>query len=243
MSDIDRSQHPPYIFPDYKSSRLRGPTKPQVDLGKIYAGHPGSDAIESSASLLGRFTKAALDHDLTRNAQQGGEPIGERIVISGRVLDERGKPVPGALIEIWQANSSGRYAHKVDQHDAPLDPNFLGAGRCITDRDGGYRFYTIKPGAYPWQNHPNAWRPQHIHFSVVGDSIVSRLITQMYFPGDPLLVLDPIFKAVPAAAGIRLISHFDLSVTEPDFALGYRFDIVVAGSNATPQDDHKENTQ
>jgi protocatechuate 3,4-dioxygenase beta subunit len=243
MTTIDRSQHPPYTYPDYKSSLSRGPDKPQVELGKIYAAHSSGVAIESLASLLNRFTVAELDHDLTRNACQGGEPIGERIVVSGRVLDERGKPVAGALVEIWQANSSGLYAHEVDDHAAPLDPNFQGAGRCITDREGRYRFYTIKPAAYPWKNHPNAWRPQHIHFSVLGDSIASRLITQMYFPGDPLLELDPIFKAVPAAAGTRLISHFDLGITEPDFALGYHFDIVIAGLYATPKDDHEGDSQ
>ena len=143
------------------------------------------------------------------------------------------------MIEIWQANSAGRYVHKADQHDAPVDPNFSGAGRLITDRDGRYRFYSIRPGAYPWGNHANAWRPSHIHFSVMGENIATRLVTQMYFPGDPLLDLDPIFKAVPKQARERLISHLDLSITEPDFALGYHFDIVVRGSRATPHSTGK----
>ncbi len=242
MSGIDSSQHPPFIFPAYQSSVLRGPTRPLFDLGAFHAAQSGA-ALEARASLAGRFRLGELDHDMTRNARQGGEPLGERIVVSGRVLDERGNSVSGALIEIWQANSSGRYAHKADDHDAPIDPNFLGAGRCITGPEGRYRFYTIKPGAYPWKNHHNAWRPQHIHFSVIGSSIVCRLATQMYFPGDPLLDLDPIFKAVPAPARDRLIAHFDLGVTQPDFALGYHFDIVVAGSSATPQDDHRGGDQ
>ena len=236
MSGMDRVQHPPFTFPEYKSSISRGPTKLQVDLGQLYERQPASVALERLYSLADRFSAGELDHDLTRNARQGGETIGERIVVSGRVLDEGGNPVPSALIEVWQANASGRYVHKIDRHDAPLDPNFLGAGRCVTDREGRYRFYTIKPGAYPWKNHANAWRPSHIHFSVIGDSIVSRLVTQMYFPGDPLLDHDPIFGAVPVSSRAGLISHFDLGVTEPDFAMGYHFDIVLAGSRATLRD-------
>ncbi len=237
MSGKRQSAHPPYTYRDYKSSVLRGPARNPIDLGGLEAKQSSGAGVESRASLAGRFRPGELDHDLTRNARRGGEPLGERIVVSGRVLDESGSPVPDALIEIWQANAGGRYLHKADDHDAPIDPNFLGAGRSVTDRDGRYRFLTIQPGAYPWKNHHNAWRPRHIHFSVIGNSVMSRLVTQMYFPGDPLLDLDPIFHAVPAAARGRLIAHFDLGLTQPEFALGYHFDIVVAGSGATPRDD------
>jgi len=178
----------------------------------------------------------SLDHDLTRNGRVNGEPLGERIVVTGRVLDENGQSLPNTLIEVWQANAAGRYIHKKDQHDAPVDPNFLGAGRCMTDDQGRYRFYTIRPGAYPWGNHPNAWRPNHIHFSLFGPTIATRLITQMYFPGDPLLAFDPIFESVPEAARGRLISEFSLDVTEEGFALGYVFDIVLRGTQATPME-------
>jgi protocatechuate 3,4-dioxygenase, beta subunit len=159
--------------------------------------------------------------------------LGERIVVTGRVLDEDGRPHANTLIEIWQANAAGRYIHKVDQHKAPLDPNFLGAGRCMTDDDGRYRFMTIKPGAYPWGNHANAWRPAHIHFSLFGDYFASRLVTQMYFPGDPLFAFDPMYQGVPEHARHLMVSKFSLDVTEPDFALGYVFDIVLRGPQAT----------
>ncbi len=237
MAIIDRSQHPPSIYPDYKSSLLRGPTQAEIDLVDLYKGKKNAPALETAGSLLNQFTADELERDLTRSASQGGEPLGERIIVSGRVTDQWGKPVRGALIEIWQANASGRYAHKVDDRTAPLDPNFQGAGRCITDNDGAYRFVTVKPGAYPWKNHPNAWRPQHIHFSVIGDAVCSRLITQMYFPGDPLLEYDPIFQSVPKQSAPLLVAGFDLSITEPDNALGYGFDIVLAGANATPADE------
>ena len=162
---------------------------------------------------------------------------GRHITIEGTVRDGAGAVVPDALIEIWQANAAGRYAHRVDQHAAPLDPNFAGAGRAITDAEGRYRFLTIKPGAYPWLNHANAWRPAHIHFSLWGPSFLTRLVTQMYFPGDPLLALDPIYNSVPDPRGReRLISRFDLSLTQPEYALGYRFDIVVRGRHATPME-------
>jgi len=154
----------------------------------------------------------------------------------GRVLDERARPVANTLVEIWQANAAGRYVHKTDQHDAPLDPNFLGAGRCLTDAQGRYRFLSIKPGAYPWGNHDNAWRPNHIHFSLFGEYFASRLITQMYFPGDPLLAYDPMFQGVPAAARDRLVANFKLDVTQPGYALGYEFDIVLRGANETPRE-------
>ena len=163
-----------------------------------------------------------------------GEELGERIIVTGRVIDSDGRGVPDTLIEIWQANAAGRYAHRVDDHPAPLDPNFDGAGRCLTDSDGRYRFVTIKPGAYPWKNHLNAWRPAHIHFSLFGRAFTQRLITQMYFPGDPLFAQDPIFNSVPdPQARERLIARFDLGVTEPDWALGFVWDIVLRGRDST----------
>ena len=172
---------------------------------------------------------------MTRNAGGEGEAIGERMVVTGRLLDRNGEPVPRALIEIWQANSTGRYVHKSDQHDAPLDPNFLGLGRCLTDDDGAYRFLTIRPGAYPWGNHENAWRPAHIHFSVLGPSFMNRLVTQMYFPGDPLHELDPILNSIPSQeARSLLVARYAHDVTEPAWALGYRFDIALGGPQATP---------
>ena len=175
------------------------------------------------------------DSDLTR--QHGGEPLGERIIVQGRVLDEDGRPIPQTLVEVWQANAAGRYAHRVDDHPAPLDPNFSGAGRTVTDDEGRYRFVTIRPGAYPWRNHPNAWRPAHIHFSLFGTGFLSRLITQMYFPGDPLMPIDPVLNSIPnASARQRLVSKFDINVTEPEWALGFTFDIVLRGSNATPME-------
>jgi protocatechuate 3,4-dioxygenase beta subunit len=168
----------------------------------------------------------------------GKEAQGERIIVAGQLRDEDGRPVAGSMLEIWQANAAGRYNHARDQHDAPLDPNFSGTGRVFTDAEGRYRFTTIKPGAYPWGNHANAWRPNHIHFSLFGPGYATRLITQMYFPGDPLLALDPIFLATPApAARARLVSEFDLSITQPNWALGYRFDIVLRGRLATPMED------
>jgi protocatechuate 3,4-dioxygenase beta subunit len=169
------------------------------------------------------------------STENGRAAMGERIIVAGRVTDEEGSPVAGAAIELWQANAAGRYHHERDTHDAPLDPSFRGVGRVFTDERGGYRFTTIKPGAYPWKNHPNAWRPQHIHFSLFGAAWGSRLVTQMYFPGDPLLALDPIYQSIPdAAAKQRLVSTFDLDLTAPEWALGYRFDIVLRGPRATP---------
>jgi protocatechuate 3,4-dioxygenase, beta subunit len=162
-------------------------------------------------------------------------------VVTGRVLDGDGRPLPHTLLEVWQANAGGRYAHEVDQHPAPLDPNFSGAGRCLTDADGGYRFVTVKPGAYPWRNHHNAWRPAHIHFSLFGRAFTQRLVTQMYFPGDPLFAHDPIFNSVPdEAARQRMIARFDLDATVPEWALGYRFDIVLRGRDATPLDEEDD---
>jgi len=225
----DWATQPPYIYPDYRSTPLRGPTRPLLPIRTSLA--------NLGAPVYGHEEIGELDHDLTRNARRNGEPLGERIIVTGQVLDDRGRPVPGTLLEIWQANAAGRYIHKVDQHEAPLDPNFLGAGRCLTDDEGRYRFLTIKPGAYPWGNHPNAWRPNHIHFSLFGQSFASRLVTQMYFPGDPLLAHDPIFHSAPVDVRDRLVSAFKLDVTEPGFALGYVFDIVLRGDAATPMEE------
>lgn len=222
----DWSTQPPYIYPDYKSTVLRGPTKPLIPIAHSLS--------ELTGPVYGHDSIGELDSDLTRNGRKDAEPLGERIVVTGRVLDEDGRAVPDTLIEIWQANAAGRYVHIVDQHDAPLDPNFFGGGRCVTDAEGRYRFYTIRPGAYPWGNHDNAWRPNHIHFSLFGPAFATRLVTQMYFPGDPLLDLDPIFQSTPVAARDLLISRFDIGVTEPGFALGYVFDFVLRGRGATP---------
>jgi protocatechuate 3,4-dioxygenase, beta subunit len=213
---------PPLLYPDYRSTRLRAPSRPLVPLP------PGE--VELSGPVFGDERVGELDHDLTR--QGDGEPLGERIVVHGRVVDLSGRPVRSSLVEVWQANAAGRYAHEVDRHPAPLDPSFAGAGRCLTDSDGRYRFVTVKPGAYPWGNHENAWRPAHIHFSLFGRAFVDRLVTQMYFPGDPLFEYDPIFNSVrDPAARESLVSRFDLEATVPDWALAYRFDIVLG---ATP---------
>jgi protocatechuate 3,4-dioxygenase beta subunit len=190
---------------------------------------------ELTGPVYGQHEIQPLDNNLTKNSMKTAEPLGERIIVTGRVLDDLGKPIPNALLEIWQANAAGRYMHKVDQHAAPLDPNFYGAGRTITDEDGEYRFTTIRPGAYPWGNHYNAWRPAHIHFSVCGINFLQRLVTQMYFPGDPLMELDPIYNGIPDdGAKKRLVSTYDHGVTTPEWALGFRFDIVVCGPNQTP---------
>jgi protocatechuate 3,4-dioxygenase beta subunit len=193
---------------------------------------------EVSGPLLGEGRVGAGEHDLT--VQHGGAPLGERIVVTGRVLDGGGRPVRGTLVEVWQANAAGRYRHDGDRHRAPLDPNFSGAGRCVTDDQGRWRFVTVRPGAYPWRNHANAWRPAHIHFSVFGRSFVQRLVTQLYFPGDPLLALDPILGSVPEAARERLVARLDLEVTVPEWALGYRWDIVLGGGGATPLEDQED---
>ena len=216
---------PPSFFPDYVGTRLRAPKQPLVIMPHTMS--------ELTGPIYGHESVRPTDSDLT--VQHAGPPLGERIIVSGRVTDEDGRPVPNALIEIWQANAAGRYVHIVDQHPAPLDPNFSGAGRVATDADGRYRFTTIKPGAYPWKNHPNAWRPAHIHLSLFGPSFLTRLITQMYFPGDPLFPFDPIFNAVTdEKARNLLISVFDLETTKPEWALGFRFDIVLRGRSATP---------
>jgi protocatechuate 3,4-dioxygenase beta subunit len=203
---------PPYAVPEYGSTALRAPSQPLVRLPH--------GPIETSGPV---FADVPVEADLTR---QG--PLGERINVVGRLLDGDGRPIAGQLVEIWQANAAGRYAHPEDRHPAPLDPNFTGAGRCVTGPDGSWAFVTIKPGAYPWGNHPNAWRPAHIHFSVFGRSFTERLVTQMYFPGDPLLAHDPILNAVrDPRARERLVASFDWDATEEAWALGYRFDIVV----------------
>jgi protocatechuate 3,4-dioxygenase, beta subunit len=216
---------PPYDFAPYASTHKRAPRNPPIriahTLSEITGPRPGTELAPPK------------DVDLTHH--EGGEALGERIIVSGRVLDEDGRAIANALIEIWQANAAGRYAHDIDKHDAPLDRHFTGVGRVATDSDGVYRFTTIKPGAYPWKNHHNAWRPQHIHFGLFGPGFATRLITQMYFPGDPLLKLDPIFQSVPdAAARERLICSFDIATTVPEWALGYRFDVVLRGREATP---------
>lgn len=222
----DWNVQPPYLHEDYKSTIYRAPSQPLVLLK--------SGLAEKGGPVFGDRHIGPLDNDLTKNAVKNGEPLGERIVVHGKVTNQFGHPIKNTIIEIWQANAAGRYIHKVDQHDAPLDPNFLGAGRTITDNEGNYVFRTIKPGAYPWGNHPNAWRPNHIHFSLFGANITTRLVTQMYFPGDPLLQYDPIFLGVPQSGRDLLISNFELALTEPNFALGYRFDIVLRGDKATP---------
>ncbi len=217
---------PPYDVPEYASTAKRAPHQPLVLLPE--------ELMDPLGPLFGESPIRESDADLTR--QHLGEPLGERINVSGRLLGPDGDPIAEQLIEIWQCNAAGRYAHEVDRHPAPLDPNFTGAGRCLTGPDGSYRFVTIRPGAYPWANHPNAWRPAHIHFSVFGRSFYERLITQMYFPFDPLLPYDPIFNSVrDQAARRRLVSSFDWDSTQEGWALGYRFDIVLAGRLATPQ--------
>ena len=222
------STDPQINWPDYRSTRARAPKQPLVPLPESFRDLDGP--------VFGAATVSDSDADLTR--QGDDEPLGERIVVTGRVTDEEGRPVPDALVEVWQTNAAGRYRHDVDRHPAPLDPNFYGAGRCLTDGDGRYRFITVKPGAYPWENHENAWRPAHIHFSLFGRSFAQRLVTQMYFPSDPLLEYDPIFHAVrePRAREL-LIARFDLETTQPGWALGYVWDIVLGpGSGATPLD-------
>ena len=211
-------------FDPYRSSILRHPTKnPRL---------VDPETIELVSPAFGQRDVAPIESDLT--LQHSGEPLGQRIVVAGRVLDGWGLPVRHQLVEIWQANAGGRYIHQRDQHPAPLDPNFTGAGRCITDDDGAYRFTTIKPGAYPWRNHANAWRPAHIHFSLFGNAFTQRIVTQMYFPGDPLFALDPIYQSIPEqSARDRLVSDYDHELTSPEWALGYRWDIVLTGPQAT----------
>ena len=214
-------------FTPYRSAVLRHPAR---DLR--YADPEGAELV---APVFGRSDVDPLESDLT--IQGAGEPIGERIMVRGRVLDGDGRPVRRQLVEIWQANAAGRYVHQRDQHPAPLDPNFTGAGRCLTDDAGWYSFTTIKPGPYPWHNHHNAWRPAHIHFSLFGTGFTQRMITQMYFPGDPLMAIDPILQSIADPRGReRLVARFDIDTTQPEWALGYRWDIVLRGRDATPME-------
>jgi len=221
----DPGTQPNHLHPPYASSAKRAPSQPSVYLVPTLSEVTGP-AFHSSSVNPKAF-------DLTR--QHPGEPIGERIIVSGRVLGENGRPVPHTLVEVWQANAAGRYFHNVDQHHAPLDPNFTGTGHTLTDADGNYRFVTIRPGEYPWKNHYNAWRPAHIHFSLFGPAFATRLVTQMYFPGDPLLPYDPIFNCIAdERARDRLIAQFDWHATIPEEAVGYQFDIIIRGRDATP---------
>jgi protocatechuate 3,4-dioxygenase, beta subunit len=220
-------EQPEHLYPGYESTRLRAPKRPLIILPHTLT--------EITGPVYGHERIGPVDNDLT--VQHDGEPMGERIIVHGRVLDGAGRPVRNSLVEIWQANAGGRYRHDGDQHPAPLDPNFSGAGRTVTDDEGQYRFITIKPGAYPWRNHPNAWRPAHIHFSLFGNAFASRLVTQMYFPGDPLFFQDPIFHSVrDPRARERMICRFDLDETKPEWALAYQFDIVLRGPDATPME-------
>lgn len=220
--------HPPYAHNAYASTHKRAPLKAPIRIEQTLS--------EITGPRFGPEVAVPAQADLTRHG--GAVALGERIIVAGRVLDEDERPLPGQLVEIWQANSAGRYFHDADRHDAPLDPHFTGVGRVMTDARGFYCFQTIKPGAYPWRNHHNAWRPAHIHFSLFGPAFATRLITQMYFPGDPLLALDPIFNSVAEAeARGRLIAVFDIELTVPEHALGYRFDIVLRGRNATPMEN------
>jgi len=217
--------HPPHLFPDYRSTVSRSPSQPPLALRQ--------ELTEVTGPLLGQERVVPLDSDLTQ--QHDYEPIGQRIIVSGQVLDSDGRAVPDTLIEIWQANAAGRYRHEVDRWPAPLDANFSGLGRTMTDSEGRYRFTTIKPGAYPWSNHYNAWRPAHIHFSLFGRAFVQRLVTQMYFPDDPLFLYDPIKNSIPDPEGReRLVSSFSLEQTEADWALAFSWDIVLRGRDATP---------
>jgi len=221
----DADVFPPYLYEAYRATIRRAPRMPLVEVPLELA--------ELKGPLPNAILVSPGDADLTRNAGTGGEAIGQRLVVTGRVLDSRSAAMPDVLIEVWQANAAGRYIHKNDQWPGPLDPNFLGIGRCRTNGAGAYRFLTVRPGAYPWRNHPNAWRPAHIHFSVLGPSWSNRLVTQMYFADDPLLAQDPIFTSVPEAARPRLIAAYAHDVTEPEWALGWRWDIVLDGANAT----------
>lgn len=222
---------PPYLYPAYEATQLRSPSQPLVLLPQ--------SLTELTGPLLGPGRVQPTDADLTR--QHAGEPLGQRIVVAGRVVDSDGLPVRSALVEIWQANAAGRYRHVNDQHPAPLDANFSGLGRALTDDQGRYRFVTIRPGAYPWQNHFNAWRPAHIHFSLFGNAFAQRLVTQMYFPGDPLIPQDPILNSIPdPRARELLISRLDLAETIPEWALGFHFDIVLRGRNQTAFEDRDE---
>jgi protocatechuate 3,4-dioxygenase beta subunit len=220
-----QDDHPPALYKGYKSTVLRSPKRPPIKINHTLT--------EITGPLFGHGKLQPGEDDLS--IENGEEAQGQRIFVSGRVLDEDGRPVPRTLVEIWQCNAAGRYRHPIDQHPAPLDPNFVGQGRVVTSDEGEYKFTTIKPGAYPWGNHYNAWRPAHIHFSLFGPAFVTRVITQMYFPDDPLFSFDPIFNSIPdERARQRLVSKFDLDSTEPDFALSFKFNFIVRGRDAKP---------
>lgn len=222
---------PNYLHAPYASSVNRAPQKPLVRIPQTLSEVTGPQFAHD------RLLKGSCDLSVAAN---GAEAIGQRIVVSGRVLDESARPVRNTLVEIWQANAAGRYTHRWDQHNAPLDPNFRGQGYTLTDDEGRYRFITIRPGSYPWRNHYNAWRPAHIHFSLFGPAIATRLVTQMYFPGDSMLDVDPIFNCVPdESARARLISSFDWETTQPQELLGFRFDIILRGRDSTPMEDSR----
>jgi protocatechuate 3,4-dioxygenase beta subunit len=226
MPELD----PPYLFPDYTSTVLRSPHKALV--------MPPAGLTELTGPRFGEGDVRATDADLTVHGN--GEAVGERIIVHGVLRDDLGRPIPDSLVEVWQANAAGRYIHQLDQHPAPLDPNFVGAGRALSDAEGRYRFVTIKPGPYPWKNHQNAWRPAHIHFSLFGRAFTQRLVTQMYFPGDPLFYQDPIFNGVrDERARKRMVSSYDHAATTAEWATGYRFDLVVGGAEATPAEDDR----
>jgi protocatechuate 3,4-dioxygenase beta subunit len=221
------SDYPPFSYPDYKSTVLRGPSQDLLTIVQTLSETTGPGPVWADIS--------EEDADLTTNAGTGQPAIGERIIVTGHVYDEDGKGMPGVIMEIWQANACGRYVHwRETAFPAPLDPNFIGVGQCITNEAGEYRFQTIKPGPYPWGNHPNAWRPAHIHISILGPSLGSRLVTQMYFENDPLFPYDPIYNSVPEHARHRMIARYDHDVTEENWALGWRWDIVLRGKAATP---------
>ncbi|HEY4012584.1 MAG TPA: protocatechuate 3,4-dioxygenase subunit beta [Polyangiaceae bacterium] len=222
----DFDAHPPFRYADYRSTRLRGPKEDLVSIVQTLSETTGPGPVWSEL--------AEDDADLTTNAGTGGRAIGARTIMTGRVLHEDGSPAAGTVLEIWQANSAGRYLHPSDGYDAPIDPHFIGAGQCRTDARGVYRFTTVRPGPYPWRNHPNAWRPAHIHLSVLGPALATRLVTQVYFPDDPLQAIDPIFLSVPEHARSRLVARYDHDVTREMWALGYRFDIVLRGPRSTP---------
>lgn len=227
MNDMTRPDavDPPYLYPGYKSTLLRAPREPLLEIPR--------GALDVAGPTVPKGFMRNGDNDLTIHGKSA--PLGEKMILTGRLLDADGRPIRRSLVEIWQANASGRYAHPGDQHEAPLDPNFLGKGRTLTDDEGRYRFVTVKPGSYPWRNHPYAWRPQHIHFSLIGNAPVQRLITQMYFPGDPLLAIDPIYNSVPdGEARPRMVCTLSLETGIEEVALGYTFDIVLGGAKATP---------
>jgi len=229
----DLTRHPPALAPDYKTSIVRSPRLPPLSIGNTLS--------EIAGPVFGADDVGELDHDLLRNFATGGDPIGERLIVHGRVIDEDGRGVPHTLVEIWQANAAGRYRHPNDTYLAPIDPNFGGCGRALTDAKGRYRFLTVKPGAYPWPNRANDWRPAHIHFSIFGSGFAQRLITQMYFEGDPLIARCPIVQCIPDPAAIeQLVAPLDLAVAIPFDCLAYRFDLVLRGRRSTPFENRPE---